>query len=41
MTEEEQKKVCTDCHGAHRMAQRSVRWDKVTGKVLPKVNGQG
>jgi hypothetical protein len=41
LTEEEQKKVCADCHGAHRMAQRSVRWDKVTGKVLPKANGQG
>lgn len=41
VTEEEKKKVCTDCHGAHRMAQRSVRWDKVTGKVLPKANGQG
>ena len=40
-TAAEEKKVCTDCHGAHRMAQRSVRWDKVTGKVLPKANGQG
>ncbi|MCX5653439.1 MAG: hypothetical protein NTY65_02145 [Planctomycetota bacterium] len=41
VTAEEQKKVCADCHGAHRMAHRSVRWDKVTGKVLPKANGQG
>jgi hypothetical protein len=26
--------VCTDCHGAHRLTLRSVRWDKNTGKLL-------
>jgi len=36
VTAEEQKKVCTDCHGEHKMAQRQVRWNKVTGEVLPK-----
>jgi len=36
VTEEEQKKVCTDCHGAHKMAQRQVRWNKTTGEVLPQ-----
>ena len=25
---------CTDCHGKHRLARRSVRWDKVTRKYL-------
>ncbi|MCX5685490.1 MAG: hypothetical protein NT049_17680 [Planctomycetota bacterium] len=35
LTEEEKKKVCTDCHGTHKMAQRQVRWDKTTGKILP------
>jgi hypothetical protein len=35
LTEEEKKKVCTDCHGIHRMAQRQVRWDKTTGAILP------
>ena len=29
------RKVCTDCHGEHRLARRTVRWDKVTRKVLP------
>ena len=36
VTEEEKKKVCTDCHGTHKMAQRQVRWNKTTGEVLPK-----
>jgi hypothetical protein len=36
LTAEEKKKVCTDCHGEHKMAQRQVRWNKVTGEVLPK-----
>ena len=36
LTEEEKKKVCTDCHGTHKMAQRQVRWNKTTGEVLPK-----
>jgi cytochrome c553 len=26
--------VCTDCHGQHRLAVRTVRWDKKTGKLL-------
>jgi len=29
--------LCTDCHGHHRLAQRTVRWDKKTGKLLPRV----
>jgi hypothetical protein len=28
--------VCTACHGHHRLAQRTVRWDKKTGKLLPR-----
>jgi hypothetical protein len=35
LTEEEKKKVCTDCHGTHKMAQRQVRWNKTTGEILP------
>jgi len=27
---------CTDCHGKHQMARRTVRWDAVTRKLLPK-----
>ena len=26
--------VCTDCHGSHRLAVRTVRWDKRTGELL-------
>jgi hypothetical protein len=26
--------VCTDCHGEHRLAVRTVRWDKTTRKLL-------
>ena len=26
--------VCTDCHGKHRLASRTVRWDKTTGKLI-------
>ena len=26
--------VCTDCHGKHRLARRSVRWNKTTGKLI-------
>jgi len=30
-----QAKYCTDCHGIeHRVAVRTVRWDKTTGKLL-------
>ncbi|HOW65842.1 MAG TPA: hypothetical protein P5186_23600 [Candidatus Paceibacterota bacterium] len=28
--------VCTACHGHHRLTQRTVRWDKKTGKLLPR-----
>lgn len=28
--------VCTDCHGTHRCRHRSVRWDKKTGRLLPR-----
>jgi len=34
LTDEEKKKVCTDCHGSHRMNVRTVRWDKATGKLI-------
>ena len=30
------KDRCMDCHGKHKMARRTVRWDKVTRKVLPR-----
>ena len=25
---------CTDCHGMHRMAHRTRRWDKITRKLI-------
>lgn len=28
------KKYCTDCHGDHRLAYRTRRWDKTTGKLI-------
>lgn len=28
------RKLCTECHGEHRMAQRTRIWDKATGKLL-------
>jgi len=28
------KKLCTDCHGKHRLKARTRRWDKATGKVV-------
>lgn len=31
---EARTKLCTDCHGQHRLARRDVRWDKATGKLL-------
>jgi len=34
LTPEEKGKMCTDCHGNHRMSVRTVRWDKKTGKLL-------
>ncbi len=30
------KIVCTDCHGQHRLKNRSVRWNKTTGKLILK-----
>jgi hypothetical protein len=27
-------KVCTDCHGKHRLKERTRRWDTKTGKLL-------
>ena len=29
-----QTAVCTDCHGHHRLAKRSVRWNKKTGELI-------
>jgi len=28
------KKVCTDCHGEHRIPSRDVRWNKKTGELI-------
>jgi hypothetical protein len=28
------KKLCTGCHGDHRLAHRTRRWDKATGKLI-------
>ena len=28
--------ICTDCHGAHRLAVRTVRWDKKTRQLLAR-----
>ncbi|MCX7015729.1 MAG: cytochrome c3 family protein [Candidatus Sumerlaeota bacterium] len=33
--------LCTDCHGAHRLAVRTVRWDKKTRQLLAKAPGRG
>lgn len=33
--------VCTDCHGEHRLAHRTVRWDKKTGKLIPNASAPG
>lgn len=30
--------VCTDCHGFHRLARRTVRWDKDTGALLMRAS---
>lgn len=30
---------CTDCHGEHRMKNRTRRWDKDTGKLIWKDSG--
>jgi hypothetical protein len=31
---EDAKKVCTDCHGAHRIEKRIRKWDRVTRKLV-------
>jgi hypothetical protein len=28
------KKYCTDCHGEHRLAHRTRKWDKATGNLV-------
>lgn len=28
------KKYCTDCHGRHRLAYRTRKWDKTTGELI-------
>jgi len=28
------KKLCTDCHGDHRLSHRTRRWDKRTGELV-------
>ena len=33
--------VCTDCHGAHRLKLRTVRWDKKTRKLLLRRRADG
>ncbi|MHC4505968.1 MAG: multiheme c-type cytochrome [Planctomycetota bacterium] len=32
--------VCTDCHGEHRLVERTRKWDKKTGE-LTWTNGEG
>ena len=29
-----EKKYCTDCHGEHRLAYRTRKWDRETGELL-------
>jgi len=31
---EKTRKVCTECHGKHRIATRDVRWNKKTGQLI-------
>jgi hypothetical protein len=33
--------VCTDCHGAHRLKLRTVRWDKETKKLISRKTEEG
>jgi hypothetical protein len=35
-----QQLVCTDCHGQHRLKFRTVWWDKKTGKLIVRKQGQ-
>ena len=32
------KKVCTDCHGEHRLSHRTRRWDRHTGTLISDDN---
>ena len=32
--------VCTDCHGQHRLKFRTVWWDKKTGKLIIRKEGE-
>jgi len=32
--------VCTDCHGQHRLAFRTVWWDKKTGELIIRKEGE-
>lgn len=32
--------LCTDCHGEHRLKFRTVWWDKNTGKLIVRKEGQ-
>lgn len=38
LTEVEQA-TCTDCHGHHRLARRTVRWNRTTGELLAANSG--
>ncbi len=33
-TKAKNRKVCTDCHGKHRLIERERKWDKETGKLI-------
>jgi len=33
------ERYCTDCHGEHRIANRTRIWDKETGKLLKQTGG--
>ena len=40
LTEKEIDQItCTDCHGFHRLEKRTVRWNKLTGELIPLVEG--
>lgn len=32
------KKVCTDCHGEHRLSHRTRRWNRQTGELISDDN---
>ncbi len=33
--------VCTDCHGEHRLTERSKKWDRKTGELIWTSGGDG